>query len=817
MVPPPKKFSELLHEDDLSFKIKIEDKIEKLKRMEDNVNNIENFEEKMQSFMAKTKEKKSEMPTKDKVEAVDNLVDLFIQGNALRAKQMTKHRLQSSKGPSIQPHRHFTDLINGNLFEEPKTTISYDFAIGSSLENQGLFPKERQNPLLNLLTPNSNDMIEKNQLTPPKEDLIMDIIQNPEDFQEDLLSLPQKSQNNIIEQVLEMSDGKMDVISKLAPLKLERNPLLRILEPNNRDTFDRNNLSPPTYRQDPLLRQLEDHPEQYSEDFLQLPQQKQEKLIETIKKKHNNINVSSFLVDEERNPLKRLLLPNIRDELDKSHFIPPAYRQDPLLKQLRLHPVDFNEDFLELPMKDQNDVIKLLETEGVSRDAIEDITEGERNPLAKLVLQTNKVGRGKMDPLLRKFIFHPEHYKDDILQLPSKKQDTLLKLLRKEGSPERVIKNLLPPAEKRNPLLRILNPTFKDEIDKNYFNLPKYKQDPLLRQLIDKPEDYSDDFLELPLAQQDEIAKIISQEDSKFIDSDMLVPPDVERNPLMRLLEPNNNDDNDKNNLNGPDPKQDPLLKQLANEPMNYQDDFLELPRVMRVSLIQLLKKSGVRSNAIKELEKLNLDELPSLKELLAITSKDDLRKKIDKVLIEKPESYARIFSKLFNNQSLIDFHHTKEEILDMIKKDQEAVAEAFTELIYGQKKFTESSTSKFSLTSLFTTLKPGTTESSVSKDKVKILTHIIKKPKNGNIVKNANFSKEKVERLRISVKPNGNKDDSFTSKTVYKTKDGKIIPTKNIKLDEVPAEEIIIPDKMFKFKKPTISSSKESSDSERY
>ena len=734
MVPPPKKFSELFQGEDLSFKIKIEAMIEKLKKMEPVLESPANFDNLMHNFISKTKEKNQDMKMGEKVEAVNSLVELFIKGNAMRAKQMKKDRLKTTVFPSLQPNRHFTDLINGDLFEEPQTTKSYDFIVGSGLRNQGILPKEKQNPLLSLLKPSNNDQVEKNQFEPPKKEILKDVLQKPEEFQEDLLNLPLSSQNSIIEQVMEMSNGNMDIIEKLAPLTVERNPLLRILNPSNNDKYDKENLNVPDYKQDPLLKQLSDHAEMYSEDFLQLPQEKQDEVIDLLEEENPSFNRESLLSDNtERNPLKRLLKPNNRDEYDKTHFLPPAYRQDPLLRQLINHPQDYNEDFLELPIKLQNKVIEVLDQDSdMNEKIIEKLTEIEKNPL-----------------------------------------------------------------------LRLTEPDFRDELEKDLLKVPSYNQDPLLNQLTDKPEDYSEDFLNLPLAKQDVVIEVISEIDT--IDADKLAPAKIERNPLMRMLSPNNKDARDKQNLVVPSPRQDPLLRQLATDPMSFQDDFLELPRQMRVTLVQLLKESGARRNVIDQLQKLNLDDLPSLKELFSITNKSDLRRTILKVLKEKPGSYARIFSQMFNHQNLKDFMHTKEEIEIMIQDDVEAVAKAFTELILAQQGSTsslESSTPKLPLTSLFTTLKPQSTEptqGSKSIKKVKVLSQIIKKPKDGNKVKNANFSKDKIEKLRQSVLPEGTGEDNFSSKTVYKTQEGRIIPTENIKFDDETRDNIIFPDKRLK------------------
>ena len=65
----------------------------------------------------------------------------------------------------------------------------------------------------------------------------------------------------------------------------------------------------------------------------------------------------------------------------------------------------------------------------------------------------------KQDPLLKQLRRRPENFKDDFLQLPRRKQDTLLKVLRSHGMPPFDIDKLKPPNHKQNPLLRLLRPS----------------------------------------------------------------------------------------------------------------------------------------------------------------------------------------------------------------------------------------------------------------------------------------------------------------------------------------------------------------------
>ena len=812
-VPPP-RFSELLVGEDLTFKVKIEAKVEKLKTMspqssrptETKLDNL------MHSVMNKAKEaSKKNIEMVEKVDMVDNLVDLFIKGNAMRAHRMNEER-ERNRGPGKEGRKEIFPPMRDSSSSPPNLSPpkqrlkpkNYDYSIGNSEE---LLPKERQNPLLRLLNPNGKDELDKNQLTPP---LVAAIRREPQEFKEDFLRLPQRAQDDLIELVVVDGNGN-NVIGKLAPLTEQRNPLLRILDPSNKDQHDRKNLSPPSHRQDPLLRQLAETPRTYQDDFLELPQRKQEIVIEMVKSSNKNSKIDHIVPEGiERNPLKRLLLPNGKDDLDKKHFLPPAYRQNPLLRQLKASPEEYNEDFLELPMKTQNKVIEILEKKGASRSSLEKLTEGNRNPLLRVLEGDRRDEKDKMslspprlrqDPLLRQLRTNLEEYRDDILELPTSHQDILLGILRREGVREEEIRNILPPGRRQNPLTRLLRPSFRDVIEKNQLKVPSYKQDPLLRQLIEKPEDFSEDFLSLPLSQQDDIIEVLDTADNKLFSSDKLVPLKIERNPLKRLLTPDGRDEKDKANFKPPHYRQNPLLRQLADNPATFKFDFLELPKEMKRSLLKLIKEFGVRDDALSQLKEIVSENLPNLRELFLITNDKELEKTILKSISEDPSGYARLFAKLFEHKTLMEFQHTQTDIKEMIEKDPNAVAAAFSELIISQRQRNQSPKLSFT-TFKSTNVEQATTIKTTAKNppRIKVLTQIIKKPKNGSIVKSAEFSRDKVNKLKNSIR---SKEKETTSRTVYKTKDGEIIPNNKIKMDnDDVADEIIFPDPKLKLVK---------------
>ena len=95
--------------------------------------------------------------------------------------------------------------------------------------------------------------------------------------------------------------------------------------------------------------------------------------------------------------------------------------------------------------------------------------------------------------------------------------------------------------QRMDPLLRVLMVSAlqrtRDERDKNNLSPPRYKQDPLLRQLRQNVvESFADMILELPSRTQDHLLRILRQEGETEADIANLFPPSERQNPLLRQL-----------------------------------------------------------------------------------------------------------------------------------------------------------------------------------------------------------------------------------------------------------------------------------------
>ena len=183
------------------------------------------------------------------------------------------------------------------------------------------------------------------------------------------------------------------------------------------------------------------------------------------------------------------------------------------------------------------------------------------------------------DPLLQLLMNNPI-YREHILDPPSRKQDTLLKILRHSGASDLNVPNLEPPGNS------LLND--KSRASKELLVAPAYTQDPLLRQLLSK---YHEDFLSaltppdhkqnplfqqlkskkngsvnqplvLPRVNQNPLLRNLPNTKQVPFNTNIISVPSYRQDPLLRILKPEF--ENNKNIFSPPTYKQDPLLRQLG-------------------------------------------------------------------------------------------------------------------------------------------------------------------------------------------------------------------------------------------------------------
>ena len=404
-------------------------------------------------------------------------------------------------------------------------------------------PGYKQNPLLRILDHNNLDTLERDNLSPPP--LVKKVMENPENFKDDFAELQTDSKVELLEMIDVFDTGEFK-IDRLIPNKSER---LRIAPKHSRDPLAKKLPASPQpdsfeallnaganagnpllhfieamedkdgelgakYEKDPLLRQLRLNPESYQDDFLELPRRRQDTLLKLLR---GDIGLEARLVERlvppgqrqdpllraliagdvsqveglnapERhgNPLLRLLRPTGRDAKTRDRLSPPNLRQDPLLKQLRRNPSNFRDDFLELPKGDQKDLVEMIKE-----------VDGENFPFKELIPERS--GRLQLPP--------NNHPRDPLSKaLPDSAQKD-----RFAGASPTSLQNLLFHGEGEN--------------DGNVLDPPRYKQNPLLRQLLTEPQVYREAFLDLPKKEQDTLLKILKKEGGDTFDANLLIPP----------------------------------------------------------------------------------------------------------------------------------------------------------------------------------------------------------------------------------------------------------------------------------------------------
>ena len=418
---------------------------------------------------------------------------------------------------------------------------------------------------------------------------------------------------------------------------------------------------------------------------------KTKKIIEKLKKELSEKKPKMIRIKPSRDS-KRILI-------EKSKNRPNNHRErtNGLRPPIRLHrPKTVQEDFLEAPREKEYDVT-IGSRERKPEKEKEDPKEKklaplivDRNPLLRLLTPDGQDERDKdgltppayrQDPLLRQLLRQPAKYKDDFLQLPSRKQDTLLGLLEKEGGRGFDPSILSPPEQRQNPLLRLLKPPGREKDERELLSPPELRQDPLLRQLVATPEDYREDFLSLPTRSQEQLEDLLEESSPGLMPR--LLPLVVDRNPLLRLLQPNFRDEKEKESFSPPDYRQDPLLRQLASSPQDYQADFLSLPRREQKAVEQKLKEEGLPEMVMEELITDSEEGMLTLKQLFDMESKEDMSEKIFDMLTANTEEAADSFSELFEFSSEKDKEETVEEIIEMVDRDPTAVTSAFSDLIF--------------------------------------------------------------------------------------------------------------------------------------
>ena len=196
---------------------------------------------------------------------------------------------------------------------------------------------------------------------------------------------------------------------------------------------------------------------------------------------------------------------------------------------------------------------------------------------------------------------------DDVLDVPTRMQDTLMRLMKKTG------------GLKRDPFAKLVT-TAVTLIDENQdfedFTVPAPHQDPFLSQNLRGQDDGRFQGLSTPPSRQNPLLRQLQKERNEQLELDLpadplndpgfkparphqrfnpdaLNLPSRRQNPLLRILRFDRREKILSKGLSPPRYRQNPLFRQLINTPQRYTNDFLQLPPKQQNKLLAILKRHG--------------------------------------------------------------------------------------------------------------------------------------------------------------------------------------------------------------------------------
>lgn len=458
-------------------------------------------------------------------------------------------------------------------------------------------PSQMQGTLLKLIEKNQDPSSEEALLVESEEEF--NILAGPNGKQNPLLRLLQPGNQDVVDVDVDsdFSSPSVDVTHEelqLPPQEDTKDPLEKPLFPP-RKTFS--DFVPPSRKQNPLLKRLRGNTN----------------LVNT-RKTFSDFKPPSSKQDTLLKPLKEDDPENANDVPPRrkfSDFQPPSQRQNPLLKRLRAgHRGRYQG--LKVPGRKQDLLLRTLKAkQNQNIEGLEAPKETETDDfgLDSEVISEDTLGK-KSEPLISKDdgtffknMLTPNHDQTVIgLNPPNIKQDLLLRPLQANHNSDLALD---PPS--RDPLSQ---PLAGDQSDPVSFEIPNLKQDLLLRPLT--PNQASNHALSPPLLKQDLLLRPL-QSGQTSSDHD-LSPPPLKQDLLLRPLQSDQNDDfaleapsrdplaqplaGDQSEplaLNVPNAKQNPLLRPLtANQASNHN---LSLPPLKQDLLLRPLQSGQSGSN----------------------------------------------------------------------------------------------------------------------------------------------------------------------------------------------------------------------------
>lgn len=416
------------------------------------------------------------------------------------------------------------DLTNANLAlpPDPQITVTAKSTIGDQEVNPLIlisptFPPEADSTTTTTSRPNTTPLT-----------LVDNVLDVPARMQDTLLRLMQKKGlrrdpfAKLVTTAVTLIDPDED-IEDFTPPSVKQNPLAtKTLRPNFDDSRDVE-LETPRTRQSNLLGQLQADNDGVFEG-LSTPRPHQDTLLKQLQANNDGVFEGISTPNSHQSELLNALKGG--DEGLFEGLSTPNPRQSNLLKQLKANQNGIYEG-LSTPSTRQDYLLRQLQR-GRNENLRLETPSPKQNPLLRQLKKGHderitgiSTPSSKQNPLLRNL--QGGHTREnDELDLPINPVDEPL------FRPARPLDRFNPdglnlPRRRQNPLLRILRFDKRERILSKGLTPPRHRQNPLFRQLVATPQKYRSDFLQLPPKQQNKLLAILRRHGGDNFDADELL------------------------------------------------------------------------------------------------------------------------------------------------------------------------------------------------------------------------------------------------------------------------------------------------------
>lgn len=394
-------------------------------------------------------------------------------------------------------------------------------------------PSEKQNTLLRLLQEGHTSADVDLDVPSVRQSTLLRPLTGGQSGEDHEINVPSEKQNTLLRPLTpgqSGSDHELDVPS------LKQDTLLRPLTSGQSSNYE---LPVPSEKQNTLLRPLTAGLTGSDHD-IEVPSDKQSPLLSPLTSGFSGANHDIEAPSEKQSPLLRTLQAG---HTASDHDLDvPSLRQDTLLKQLRSGHDGVVPD-LEVPSRKQSALLKLLKAKQSGSEHDLEVPSLKQDSLLKVLRPGHSGSDHDLNPppaeevsfttarpdfeLVTNSNLEPEDELQDLEDLQEERDP-----LQRPLSPKTTFdaNKLDLPSLRQNPLLKILRYDRREKQLRNGLTPPNFKVVPVFRQVMKMPQKFQQDFLQLPRRMKENLKSILILNAGPNFDIDALTSGDDSAN-----------------------------------------------------------------------------------------------------------------------------------------------------------------------------------------------------------------------------------------------------------------------------------------------